>query len=133
MDPSYTQHGAVSWTELMTTDVPAAKEFYGQLFGWTFKPFQAEGCVYEVAQANGLEKAGLMPLPPSCANMPPCWGSYVTVNDVNETAKLVEELGGKVLVGPQDIPKVGRFCVIQDPQGAIISAITYCKEACEAR
>jgi len=57
--------------------------------------------------------------------MPPNWNTYVTVNDVDKVAKDAQELGGKILVGPQDIPTVGRFCVIQDPQGAVISAITY--------
>jgi predicted enzyme related to lactoylglutathione lyase len=47
------------------------------------------------------------------------------VNDVDKVAKDAQQLGGKILVGPQDIPTVGRFCVIQDPQGAVISAITY--------
>lgn len=130
MDPVFKQHGAFSWSELMTTDVGAAKEFYGKLFGWTYKPFQADWCVYEVVQVDGVEKGGIMPMPPNCQNMPPCWGAYVTVNDIDATAKQVEELGGKVLVGPQDIPKVGRFCVIQDPQGAIILAITYAPQ-CE--
>jgi uncharacterized protein len=51
--------------------------------------------------------------------------SYVTVDNVDAIAKNAQELGGKILMGPQDIPTVGRFCVIQDPQGAVISAITY--------
>jgi hypothetical protein len=53
------------------------------------------------------------------------WGAYVTVADVDATAKTAEKLGGKLLMPPTDIPKVGRFCVIQDPQGAVINAITY--------
>jgi predicted enzyme related to lactoylglutathione lyase len=44
---------------------------------------------------------------------------------VDATAKTAQQLGGKILMGPQDIPTVGRFCVIQDPQGAVISAISY--------
>ena len=51
----------------------------------------------------------------------------MTVTDVDETALRVPEYGGKVLVPPTDIPKVGRFCVIEDPQGAVITAITYCR------
>jgi len=56
---------------------------------------------------------------------PPHWGSYVTVDDVDATARTARDLGGKVLLGPHDIPNVGRFCVIEDPQGAVISAIAY--------
>jgi len=49
----------------------------------------------------------------------------MTVDDVDATARTARDLGGKVLLGPHDIPNVGRFCVIQDPQGAVISAIAY--------
>ena len=52
------------------------------------------------------------------------WGAYVTVDDADATAKTAENLGAKLLLPPTDIPKVGRFCVIQDPQGAVINAIT---------
>jgi len=66
-----------------------------------------------------------MKIPPQAQGAPPHWGAYVTVDDVDATARRAEELGGKVLVPPQDIPGVGRFCVVQDPQGAVISAMTY--------
>jgi predicted enzyme related to lactoylglutathione lyase len=67
-----------------------------------------------------------MAMPPQGKKkMPPQWGAYVTVDDVDLTAKKAAKLGGKVLVPPQDIPGVGRFSVLQDPQGAMISVITY--------
>ena len=50
---------------------------------------------------------------------------YVTVDDIDATVAKVKELGGNVIVPPTDIPKVGRFSVFADPQGAVISAITY--------
>jgi predicted enzyme related to lactoylglutathione lyase len=50
--------------------------------------------------------------------------SYVAVDDVDDSARRVGELGGKVVVPPVDIPNVGRFCVISDPTGASISLIT---------
>ena len=60
--------------------------------------------------------------------MPPAWGPYVTVDDVDAIAEQAEKLGGKVCIPPRDIPSVGRFTVIADPQGAVISAITYVKK-----
>jgi uncharacterized protein len=60
--------------------------------------------------------------------MPPAWFSYVTVDDVDATAKQAEQLGGKITLEPRDIPEVGRFAVIQDPQGAAICIITYLKK-----
>jgi len=80
---------------------------------------------YAVAKVGGDAIAGIMGMPPGAAGCPPMWSCYVTVNDVRETAKLAESLGGKVLVPPTDIAGVGAFCVLQDPQGAGICAMTY--------
>ncbi len=123
------QHGAFSWAELMTTDLKGAEAFYSQLFGWTMSDGPVAGMEYRVASVGGQSVGGLMSLPPDMQQMPPNWGAYVTVNDVDATAKMTQELGGKVLMGPQDIPTVGRFVLIQDPQGAVISAISYAAAA----
>jgi len=133
MGDVFKQHGAVSWTELMTTDVEGAKAFYSSLFGWRLEamPMPGDGGdSYQVIHAGDAPIGGIMQLPSDMGDRPPAWGSYVTVDDVDAVAARVGELGGKVLLGPQDIPKVGRFCMIQDPQGVMISAITYvpCEE-----
>jgi hypothetical protein len=57
--------------------------------------------------------------------MAPTWGAYVTVDDVDAVVARVSGLGGQVLLAPTDIPTVGRFAMIGDPQGATISLITY--------
>lgn len=57
--------------------------------------------------------------------MPSHWGVYVTVDDVDAIAKKAEELGAKTVVPLTDVPNVGRLCAFQDPQGAVISVITY--------
>ncbi len=113
------------WFELMTSDVGAAKKFYSELMKWDIKDMPMENMNYSVASVDGEDVGGLMSMPPDSEEMPPAWGLYITVDDVDATAAKAKELGGKVLVEPQDIPQVGRFCVIQDPQGAWFSAITY--------
>lgn len=124
MADQFRKHGALSWFELTTTDVRGAESFYSRLFGWSTEPWVGEGS-YTLIKVEGQEVGGIMPAP--CGETPkPCgWGLYVTVTDVDETAKKVPEFGGKVLVPPTDIPRVGRFCMIEDPMGAVISAITY--------
>jgi predicted enzyme related to lactoylglutathione lyase len=126
MNEPFKQHGAFSWCELMTEDAKAAKAFYTKLFGWNTEDMTMPGMTYTVIKAGGSEIGGIMTIP-QARNMPPAWGVYVTVTDVDATAKSAEQLGAKLLVPPTDIPDVGRFCVIQDPQGAAISAITYQK------
>ncbi|MRR14910.1 MAG: VOC family protein [Deltaproteobacteria bacterium] len=121
------QHGKFNWCELLTTDVAAAKSFYTKLFGWETEEMSMPGMTYTVIKVGGEGIGGMMGIPESAKGMPPQWGAYVTVDDVDKTAGMVEKLGGKIHVPPTDIPTVGRFCVIIDPQGAFINAITYLK------
>lgn len=130
MDEHLMKHGMISWSELMTSDLEAARQFYGRLFGWELERAPMEGVEYIIAKAHGRQFAGMMTLPPEAGEAPPNWGIYVTVDDVDATAAKAEALGAKIVVPPRDIPQVGRFCVIQDPQGAHISAMTYSQTAC---
>lgn len=125
MEDQFKQHGAFSWCELITSDTEAAKRFYTSLFGWDMEVMSVPGMVYTVVKAGGKGIGGIMETPEQAQGMPPMWGAYVTVDDVDETARAAQQLGGKLLVEPRDIPDVGRFCVIQDPQGAMINVITY--------
>ncbi len=125
MDEKFQQHGAFSWGELMTSDQNSAKAFYTSLFGWETEEMAMEGMDYTVVKVGEEPIGGIMLKSPDCKEMPPAWGLYVTVDDIDATAAKVEDLGGRIIRPPTDIPKVGRFCVLQDPQGAIISAITY--------
>lgn len=127
-------HGAICWTELQTKDVEAAKKFYSELLGWTLTKSAATQVDNSECSGGGVEYTefkvgdrpigGMFQMTPEMGDMPSHWGSYVAVTDVDESAKRVEELGGKICVPPMDIPNVGRFCVINDPTGATISLIT---------
>jgi predicted enzyme related to lactoylglutathione lyase len=119
-------HGTFSWNELMTTDPKGAQKFYGELLGWKFREMPMPDGEYAVA-ALDADCAGIASIPAGAAGMPPTWGSYITVDDVDASAKRAVQLGGKVLVPATDIPTIGRFCVIADPQGAMFSLITYAK------
>jgi predicted enzyme related to lactoylglutathione lyase len=122
---AFTTHGAFSWSELMTPDPRAAAEFYGSLFGWTVETMKMPTGDYHVVKAGDASIGGIMGMPPDAGTMPPMWGCYVTVKDVDATARQCSALGGKVLHAPQDIPGVGRFAVIMDKQGAALNVITY--------
>jgi predicted enzyme related to lactoylglutathione lyase len=117
--------GAFSWSELVTPDPAAAADFYGKLFGWNVKaPDEAMGG-YRVVNVGEQGVAGIMAIPKDGPPMPPHWGSYVTVQDVDQTLARCNSLGGKVLMPAMDIPGVGRMAVFQDPQGAVLSVIAY--------
>lgn len=125
MTTPFETHGAFSWTELMTSDVPAARKFYSELLGWKIRDMEGSAMQYAVISAGDHDIGGVMAIPAQAKGMPAAWGTYVTVENVDEVAGKVSGLGGKILVPPKDIPGVGRFALIQDPQGATLSLITY--------
>ena len=111
--------GAYCWSELTTNDVPGAKRFYGGLFGWEAddKPDYTEWKV------GDRVVGGMLPITPEMGGVPPCWTTYFAVDDCDTTATTATAHGGAVLVGPRDIPDVGRFAVVADPQGAVFAII----------
>lgn len=119
------KQGAFSWAELATTDVEGAKKFYTTLLGWTTEPAPVEGMSYTLAKVGEERVAGIMSNQCQGGVIKPQWGVYITVDNVDAIARKAEELGGKVLMPPTDIPKVGRFAALMDPQGVMFSVITY--------
>jgi len=127
MDERFKNHGDLSWCELMTTDVEAAKKFYKELVGWTYEDMpMGEAGMYTVFKAGEQAVGGMMPmvkdLPPG---VPPHWTSYITVKDAEAVAKKAQEMGGTLIVPITVIPKTGRFFVLRDPQGAVLAFIEY--------
>jgi hypothetical protein len=114
------------WHDLMTKDVEAAKKFYGELLGWTFKGSEGGGPPYEHISVNGKSFGGMMKL--EQPGVPPHWLGYVTVDDAARSAGLVEKNGGKVHVTPQDIAKVGQFAITADAEGAAFAPFRYTGE-----
>ena len=113
-----TKEGAFCLAELMTTNVDRAAGFYTKLFPWKTK---AEDTSYTEWQLGGQSIGGLMAIPKEAKGMPPSWMPYFTVADVAKTADLVKKNGGKLLNGPMEIPKVGKFATVQDPQGGVFN------------
>lgn len=127
---TFKTHGAFSWSELMTTDAKAAATFYGALFGWKSDAMDMGSGTYHVQKIGDTAIGGIMDMPPDAPKgMPPVWGCYVTVDKVDETVAQAEKLGGRVVMPIMQVPGVGRMAVIADPQGAVISVITYDRPA----
>ena len=112
------------WTELLTGDTAAAEKFYTHLFGWTAKKGAAAPHEYTEFAVAGTPDAGMMPLDPAWGPVPPHWLSYFQVVDCDKAAARAKDLGGRVLTPPADIPNVGRFALVQDPQGATFGLFT---------
>jgi predicted enzyme related to lactoylglutathione lyase len=121
----FSTHGAFSWSELLTSDPAAAKAFYARLFGWGTKDMAMPSGAYTTCQVGDNSVAGIMKTPAAAAGMPPAWGVYITVDDVEATILEAEKMGGTVVAPPMDVAGVGRMAVLRDPQGASFSIIKY--------
>jgi predicted enzyme related to lactoylglutathione lyase len=114
--------GSFSWTDLATTNQDAAKQFYGQLFGWEPVDYpMGEGVVYSMMQIGGKDVAAIAPQPEQMrdAGAPSAWNSYVTVESADAAVDRAEKLGATILGPAFDVMDVGRMAVIQDQQGGV--------------
>lgn len=113
--------GHFVWHEHLARDPKAAVAFYTDVLGWKTEPFGPGEYTMWVSAQGPL--GGTMKLPEEAAKMgaPPHWMGHVQVENLDETVELAQKLGGKIYKEPTDIPNVGRFAVIADPQGADIS------------
>ena len=114
--------GDTSWHELYTTDANAALKFYSDLFGWRETQAMDMGPMgkYHII-ARKWDIGGVMNKPPEMAQVPPHWGFYFRVDDVNKGAERVKANGGKVLNGPMEVPGGSHIVNCMDPQGAAFS------------
>lgn len=108
------------WHDLITTDTEAARQFYRAVFGWNMQSFSADND-YTVLSAGNVGVGGIMAIPPDARERgaPPCWQGYIAVDDVDVYAGRIGTSGGTILRAPADIPEVGRFALVTDPQGAV--------------
>jgi len=116
-------HGKFVWYELMTSDQSAAEAFYKEVVGWGSRDSGVPGVSYTLFTVGENPVAGVMTVPEEAKKQGarPGWIGYVAVDDVDRTAGAVREAGGTVYREPDDIPGVGRFAVVADPQGAVFA------------
>lgn len=119
--PKSSEHsaGAPAWLELSVADLEAAKEFYGALFGWTFKTDETSPRRHTDALKDGAVVAGLAQIPQG-SGQPTVWATYLATNDVDTTAEDAAQLGGTVVVPPFDVPGRARAAVVRDATGAVV-------------
>jgi len=111
--------GAFGWNELGTREPAKARAFYGELFGWEF---DGDDDGYLEIKLDGRSNGGIRPMGPDEPEMPPFWMTYFSVEDCDAAVERVEALGGNAVMEPVDI-EPGRFCVVADPQGAIVTVM----------
>lgn len=118
--------GRFLWHECLTSDIDAAHAFYAAVLGWGAQEFEGGETRYLMGTVEGVPTVGFMELPAGvrAAGGSPHWLTYIGTPDVDRTAREIESAGGSVHVRPRDIPGVGRFAVLTDPQGAYFAIHT---------
>jgi uncharacterized protein len=122
--------GALTWTELHTTDPAAAKSFYQAVFGWVTQDVPMGPAIYSLIRPSGggeeSSQGGIAPIDPemAAAGMTTRWGPYFEVADCDAAVAKAAEQGGTVTMPAQDVPQAGRMAWLLDPAGAAFAVIT---------
>ena len=112
--------GAMTWNDLLTSDVEAAREFYTALFGWEVDAVPETDGRYSVIKGRDGSNGGMMALP--AEGIPPFWQPYFAVESLEAAQAEVRELGGRLLTEPIAVPS-GAFVAVLDPHGAAFSLL----------
>jgi predicted enzyme related to lactoylglutathione lyase len=112
--------GTILWQDLTIENAVEVRDFYRKIIGWGFLPEDmGEYQDYHmIVPSTGNSVAGICHPRGVNADIPPVWLIYISVEDVEESARICEQLGGSVITGPRQMG-VGRVCVIRDPAGAV--------------
>ena len=117
-------HGDFAWYELLTTDMAAARSFYGSVLGWQAQDASTAELVYNLFTASEAPVSGLMSLPEEGRRLgaTPRWVGYVAVDDIDAAAGRIKRLGGTVYVPPTET-NIGRISIVADPQTATLALV----------
>lgn len=125
-DSKKAEVGSVTWFDLTVTDAEGVRDFYSAVVGWKHQPVSMGD--YEdftmIRPQSGTAQTGICHARGGNAGLPPQWLIYITVENVDNSAETCVKLGGKIISPPKDMPGYGRYCVIQDPAGAVAALFT---------
>ncbi|MEM6516968.1 MAG: VOC family protein [Bacteroidota bacterium] len=120
------KHGTIYWSELITHDVDAARNYFEKVAGWTFTTVQMPEGPYQMGSIGGNNFTGIMDikLHPEMKDMETFWLTSITVDDVDATVAQTRELGGKIIREPFEVPGMARIAIVSDPSGGIVGFVT---------
>jgi predicted enzyme related to lactoylglutathione lyase len=122
-DGDVAPEGTFVWDELLTTDVEGARSFYGDVFGWTSGQLPEATSTYYAFRSDETSRAGLMQKPEEVPS--PLWQTFLATDDVDAGVQKARGLGAEIHVEGTDVPNIGRFAVLADPQGAVVGLLQF--------
>lgn len=116
-----TEIGSIIWVDLTVEQAEKVRDFYAEVVGWESDPVDMGGYndFNMLSPGDGSARAGICFRRGMNADLPPLWLVYITVTDLEKSIHRCEQLGGSLVSGPKGEAETGRYCVIQDPAGAV--------------
>jgi predicted enzyme related to lactoylglutathione lyase len=113
--------GSIGWVDIAVENAEELRDFYARVVGWKPSAFDMGGYSDYImaAPSSGSHVSGICHARGMNAGLPPVWLVHITVENLDESAARCVELGGKILLGPKSLEGQGRYCVMQDPAGAV--------------
>jgi predicted enzyme related to lactoylglutathione lyase len=111
--------GEFVWNELATTNIQAAKDFYGNVFGWEFVDKNVGDMTYTIIKKDKKELGGIWAIPTQQQDqIPPHWLAYILVENLEQSLVKAREKGATIIKNVQKVGDMGSFAVVKDPSGA---------------
>jgi uncharacterized protein len=113
--------GKITWVDLSVPNAKKLKEFYSKTVGWKAQPLSmGDYDDYVMISPSAKENiSGICHKRGGNAEFPSQWLIYITVASLTKSVVACKKLGGKIIVKPKIYAGVGKYCVIQDPAGAV--------------
>lgn len=116
-----TAPGSVAWIDLTIPDAKKTSDFYQAVIGWKAESVNmGEYDDYNMTNpASGQPMAGICHARGVNADLPAQWLIYFSVENINKSIRRCLDKGGKILMQTKVMQGYGRYCVIEDPAGAV--------------
>jgi len=117
--------GTITWVDLTIRNAEEIRDFYGKVVGWKPEPLsmgEYDDFVMNLPETK-TAIAGVCHSRGSNAGLPPQWLIYITVENIDESISTCIKLGGKIISEPKNYAGTGKYCVIQDPAGAVCALL----------
>ena len=115
--------GTIGWLDLTVDNAKEIRDFYQAVTGWTVGAVSmGDYDDYNMqVPSTSTPVAGVCHKRGGNADLPSAWMVYVNVADLDESMQRCHDLGGKVISGPKGMGNMGRYCIIEDPAGAVMA------------
>ena len=122
--------------EIPANDVEKLRKFYAELFGWKIEKYPGPTVYYtlqtvpvgeDMMPVRAGVNGGLFPRKDAAMPQDAKPTNYIGVESIDEYAKKIEKLGGKIHVPKMEIKGLGWWALATDPEGNHFGLLEYLK------